>query len=121
VSGVTPVAAAADVGDDSTVVVEVQLITCQLMECTLDDTSVQHPQYNPPKVLTRLFLSSSLLPPIRLGRDPLVQSRHSQEHRMIGHGAELSDPTAGGLVHFWTALPSSRQCQYDDHHIVADN
>jgi hypothetical protein len=40
VFGVTPVAAAAEVSDDSTVVVEVQLMTCQLMECTLDSTSV---------------------------------------------------------------------------------
>jgi hypothetical protein len=43
VSGVTPVAVAAEVGDDSTVVVEVQLVTCQLMECKLDDTLVEHP------------------------------------------------------------------------------
>jgi hypothetical protein len=100
VPGVTPVATAAEVGNDPTMVVEVQLVTCQLMECKLDDTSVEHPQYYLPKVLTRLSFSSSLLPPIRLGRDPLVQSRHSQEHQMIGHGAELSDPKAGGSVHF---------------------
>jgi hypothetical protein len=100
VFGVTPVAAAAEVSDDSTMVVEVQLVTCQLMECKLDGTSVEYPQYYPPKVLTRFFFSSSLLLPIRLGRDPLVQSRHSQEHRMIGHGAELSDPEARGSVHF---------------------
>jgi hypothetical protein len=99
VSGVTPVAAAAEVGD-STVVVEVQLVTCQLMEYKLDGTSVEYPQYYLPEVLTRLSFSSSLLPPIWLGRDPLVQSRHSQEHRTIGHGAEISDPKAGGSVHF---------------------
>jgi hypothetical protein len=100
VSGVTPVAAVAEVGDDSTVVVEVQLMTCQRMECKLYGTSVEDPHYYPPKVLTRLFFSSSLLLPIRLGRDPLVQSRHSQEHQMIGHSAKLSNPAAGGLVHF---------------------
>jgi hypothetical protein len=55
VFGVTPVAIAADVGDDPTVVVEVQRVTCQLMECKLDGTSVEHPQYYLPKVLTRLF------------------------------------------------------------------
>jgi hypothetical protein len=80
VSGVTPIAVAAKVGDDSTVVVEVQLMTCQLMECKLDGTSLEHPQYYLPKVLTRLSFSSSLLPPIWLGRDPLVQSWHSHEH-----------------------------------------
>ena len=100
VSGVTPVAAAAEVGDDSTVVVEVQLVTCQLIKCKLDGTSVEHPQYYLLKVLTRLSFLSSLLLPIRLGRDPLVQSRHSQEHRTTGHGAELSDLEAGGSVHF---------------------
>jgi hypothetical protein len=42
VSRVTHVAAAAEVGDDPTVVVEVQLMTCQLMECKLDGTLVQH-------------------------------------------------------------------------------
>jgi hypothetical protein len=77
VSGVTPVVAAAEVSDDSTVVVEVQLVTCQLMECKLDGTSVEHPQYYLPEVLTRLSFSSSILPPIWLGREPLVQSWHS--------------------------------------------
>jgi hypothetical protein len=80
VSGVTPVAAAAKVSDHSTVVVEVQLVTCQLMECKLDGTLVEHPQYYLLKVLTRLPFSSSLLPPKWLGRDPLIQSWHSQEH-----------------------------------------
>jgi hypothetical protein len=74
VSGGTPVAATAEVGDYSTVVVEVQLMTRQLMECKLDGTLVEHPQYYLPKVPTRLSFSSSLLLPIRLGRDPLVQS-----------------------------------------------
>jgi hypothetical protein len=100
VSGVTPVVAAAEVSDDSTVVVEVQLLTCQLMECKLDGTSVEHPQYYLPEVLTRLSFSSSILPPIWLGRDPLVQSWHSQEHRMTGHSAALSNPEAEGSAHF---------------------
>jgi hypothetical protein len=43
VSGVTHVAAAAEMGDDSTVSVVVQLMTCQLMECKLDGTLVEHP------------------------------------------------------------------------------
>jgi hypothetical protein len=68
----------AKVGDDSTMVVEVQLVTCQLMECKLDSTLVEHHQYYLPKVPTRLSFSSYLLPPIQLGRDPLVQSWHSQ-------------------------------------------
>jgi hypothetical protein len=100
VFGVTPVAAAAEVSDDSTMVVEVQLVTCQLMECKLDGTSVEHPQCYLSEALTSFSSSSSLLPPIRLGRDPLVQSRHSQEHQTTGHGVELSDPKAEGLVHF---------------------
>jgi hypothetical protein len=100
VSGVTPIAAAAEVSDDSTMVVEVHLVTCQLMECKLDGTSVEHPQYYLSEVLARLSFSSSPLPPIRLGRDPLVQSRHLQEHRMTGHGVELSDPKAQGSAHF---------------------
>jgi hypothetical protein len=74
VSGVTPVAAAAEVGDDPTMVVEVQLVTYQLMECKLGGTLVEHPQYYLPKVLTRLSFSSSLLLPIRLGWYPLGQS-----------------------------------------------
>jgi hypothetical protein len=100
VSGVIPVATMAEVGDDPTVVVEVQLGTCQLIQCKLGGTSVEHPQYYLLKVLTRLSFSSSLLLSIRLGRDPLGQSQHSQEHQTIGHGAELNDPVAGGLVHF---------------------
>jgi hypothetical protein len=56
VSGVTPVAVAAEVGDDSTMVVEVQLVTCQLMECKQDDTLVEHPQY---KALFLIFSSST--------------------------------------------------------------
>jgi hypothetical protein len=100
VSRVTLVAAVAEVDDDSTVVVEVQLMTCQLMECKLDGTSMEHLQYYLPKVLTRLSFSSSFLLPIRLSRDPLVQSQHSQEHQMTGDGVELNDPETGGSVHF---------------------
>jgi hypothetical protein len=100
VSGATPIAVAAEVGDDPIVVVEVQLMTCQLMECKLDGTSVEHPQYYLPEVMTRLSFSSSLLPPIQLGGHPLGQSRHSQEHQMMVHSAELSDPEARGSVHF---------------------
>jgi hypothetical protein len=41
VSGVTPVAA--EVGDDPTMVVEVEFMTCQLMGCRLGNTLVEHP------------------------------------------------------------------------------
>jgi hypothetical protein len=68
VSGVTP--ATAEVGDDPTTVVEVELVTCQLMECTLGGTLVEHPQYSLQKVLTCLSFSSSLLLPIKLCRYP---------------------------------------------------
>jgi hypothetical protein len=78
VSRVTPVVA--EVGDDPTVVVEMGLVTCLLMECRLGGTLVEHFKYYLRKVLTRLSFSSSLLQPIRLGRYPLVQLRHSQEH-----------------------------------------
>jgi hypothetical protein len=74
VFGVTTVATAADVGDDSTMVVEVQLMTCQLMECKLDGTWAEHPQYSLLKVLARLFSSSSLLPPIWLVRNQVISS-----------------------------------------------
>jgi hypothetical protein len=37
--------AAAEVGDDPTVVLEAELVTCQLMECTLGCTSVEKPQH----------------------------------------------------------------------------
>jgi hypothetical protein len=77
VSGVTPVAVVANVGDDPTMVVGVQLMICQLMECQLGGTSVEHLQYYLLKVLTRLSFSSSLLLPIRLGRYPPGQSQHS--------------------------------------------
>jgi hypothetical protein len=43
VSGVTP--ATAEVGNDPTAVVDVQLMTCQPMECKLGGTLVEHPQY----------------------------------------------------------------------------
>jgi hypothetical protein len=35
--------AAATVGDDPIVVMDMSLMTCQLMECTLGSTSVEHP------------------------------------------------------------------------------
>jgi hypothetical protein len=41
VYGVTP--HVAEVGGDPTVVVEVAFVTCWLMECILDGTSVEHP------------------------------------------------------------------------------
>jgi hypothetical protein len=56
-SGVTP--AAAEVSDDPTVVVEVALMTYQLVECRLGGTLVEHPQYYLQKVLTRPSFSSS--------------------------------------------------------------
>jgi hypothetical protein len=66
-SVVTP---ATEVGGDPIVVmeVEVELVTCQLMECTLGGTSVKHPQYYHLKVLTSPSFSSPLLLPIELGR-----------------------------------------------------
>jgi hypothetical protein len=75
VSGVTPTAA--EVGSDPTMVVEVALMTCQLMECKLGGTSVEHPQYYLQKALTMPSSSSSLLQLIQLCRYPLVQLRHS--------------------------------------------
>jgi hypothetical protein len=65
------------VGSDPTVVMEVkvELVTCQLMECRLGGTSVEHPQYYHPKVLTSLSFSSPLLLLIELGRYHLVPSR----------------------------------------------
>jgi hypothetical protein len=71
VSGVTP--SATEVGRDPTMGVEVVPMTCQLMECRLSGTSVEHPQYYLHKVLTRPSFSSSLLQPIRLYRYPLRQ------------------------------------------------
>jgi hypothetical protein len=70
---------AAEVGGDPTEVVEVALSTCQQMECKLGDTSVAHPQYCPPKVLTSPSFSSPFLLLIELGRYHPGQSRHSQE------------------------------------------
>jgi hypothetical protein len=88
VSGVTPatagsgqaleVTSAAKVGGDPTVVMEVPLVTCQQMECTLGGTSTEHPQYYLLKVLTSPSFSSTLLLPIELGRYHLVQSGHLQ-------------------------------------------
>jgi hypothetical protein len=62
VSGITPAMAgsrqslevtfAAEVGRDPTAVMEVALVTCQQMECTLGDTLVEHHQYYLQKVLT---------------------------------------------------------------------
>jgi hypothetical protein len=97
-SGITPAAAAA--GGDPTTVVEVTLVTCQLMECRLGGTLVEHPQYYLQKLLTRTSFSYSLLRSIRLGRYPLGQSRHSWECQMTGHEIGLSDPKAGGSVLF---------------------
>jgi hypothetical protein len=92
VSKITPTAAepgqapevtfAAEVGGDPTVVmeVEVELMTCLPMECTLGGTSAEHPQYYHLKVLTSPSFSSPLLLPIELGRYHLGQLQHSQEH-----------------------------------------
>jgi hypothetical protein len=71
--------AAAEVGDDPTVVVEAELVTCQLMECTLGCTSVEKPQHYLQKAQTSPSFSSPLLLPIKLCRYPLGKSRHSQE------------------------------------------
>jgi hypothetical protein len=49
VSVVTP---ATEVGGDPTTVMEVALVTCQVMEYRLGDTSVEHPLYCLPKVLS---------------------------------------------------------------------
>jgi hypothetical protein len=44
-SGEAPVVtSAAEVGGNPTTVMEVALVTCQLMECRLGGTSVDHPQ-----------------------------------------------------------------------------
>jgi hypothetical protein len=77
---VSRVTSTAEVGGESTMVMEVELMTFQLMECTLGGTSVEHSQYYLLKVLTRPSFSSPLLLPSKLSRYPLVQSRHSQEH-----------------------------------------
>jgi hypothetical protein len=61
---VLEVTSAAEVGGVPTVVMEVALLTCQLMECTLGGTSVEHPQYYLLKVLTQPSFYSPLLPPI---------------------------------------------------------
>jgi hypothetical protein len=74
------VTSAAEVGGDPTAMMEVALVTCQLMDCKLGGTSVEHPQNYLSKVLTRPSFSSSLLLPIELCRYPLVQSQHSREH-----------------------------------------
>jgi hypothetical protein len=66
--GVTSVATA--VGGGTTLVVEAELVTCQLMEYKLGGTSVV-------LVLTWPSSSSSLVCPRKLGRYPLGQSRHS--------------------------------------------
>jgi hypothetical protein len=63
VFGVTPVAIMTEVGDDPTVVVAVQLVTCQVMECKLDGTLVEYPQYyfseGPDMALFLIFSSST--------------------------------------------------------------
>jgi hypothetical protein len=90
VPGVTPAAVefgqasvvtpAAEVGGDPIAVMEVALVTCQVMECRLGGTLVEHLQYYLPKVLTRPSFSSHLLLPIKLYRYRLGQSRHSQKY-----------------------------------------
>jgi hypothetical protein len=74
------VASAAEVGGDPTAVmeVEVELMTCQWMECRLSSTSAKHPQYYHLKVLTRPSFSSLSLP-IQLGWYHLGQSWHLEE------------------------------------------
>jgi hypothetical protein len=72
--------AAAEVGVDPTVVMEMALVTCQMMECTLGGTLVEHPQYCHSKVLTSPSFSSPLILPIELGRYHLGQLWQSQEH-----------------------------------------
>jgi hypothetical protein len=42
----------AAVGNDPTAVMEVALMTCQLIECKLGGTSMEHPEYYLQKVLT---------------------------------------------------------------------
>jgi hypothetical protein len=89
VLGVTPattelgqasvVTSAAEVGGDPTTVMEVALVTCQLMECRLGGSSMEHPQCYLQKVLTRPSFYSPLLLSIKLCRYHLGQSRHSQE------------------------------------------
>jgi hypothetical protein len=64
--------AAAHVGGGPTVVVEVELMICQLMQCRLGGTLVEHPQYYLREVLIRPSFSSSLIHPIQLGRYSLV-------------------------------------------------
>jgi hypothetical protein len=77
---VSVITSAAEVGGDPSAVMEVALVTCQLMECKLGGTSVEHPQNYLPKFLIRTSFSSSLLLPIKLCMYPLAQSRRSQEH-----------------------------------------
>jgi hypothetical protein len=90
VSGITPDAAkpgqapevtfVAEVSGGPTMVMEMILVTCLSMECTLGGTSAEQPQYNHLKVLTSPPFSSPLLLPIELGRYHHGQLRHSQEH-----------------------------------------
>jgi hypothetical protein len=58
--GVTPivVAAATTMGDDSTVVVEVELVTCQLMKCKLGGTIFRRSYRGP---LSHLLIFSCLI------------------------------------------------------------
>jgi hypothetical protein len=53
------VTSAAEVGGDLTAVMEVALMTCQLIECKPGGTSVEHPQNYLPKVLPWPSFSSS--------------------------------------------------------------
>jgi hypothetical protein len=61
VSGVTPIATESGQAYEVTLVanavMEVALMSCQQMECTLGGTSVEHPQYHLLKVLTCVGIS----------------------------------------------------------------
>jgi hypothetical protein len=52
---------ATEVGGDPTGVMEVALVTCQLMECTLGGTLLEHPQYYLLKVMARPSLMRTFL------------------------------------------------------------
>jgi hypothetical protein len=90
VSGITPTAvesgqasevtfAATEVDGDATLVMEIALVTCQMMECKLGSTSTEHPQYYHPKVLTQPSFLSPLPLPIKSYWYHLGQSQPSQE------------------------------------------
>jgi hypothetical protein len=54
------VASTAEVGGDPTAMMEVELVTCQWMECRLSGTLAEHPQYYHMKVLRGPSFSSPL-------------------------------------------------------------